>query len=51
MVSTEEDVQPSPQRKSIEEPADKPLLPVDDDFPFRKSNHLSILELNALSEV
>lgn len=50
MASTEEDVKPCLQRTSVEELADKPLLPVDDDFPFRKLNDLSILELMGLTE-
>jgi hypothetical protein len=45
MASTQEDVNPPLQRQSMEEPEDKPLLPVDDDFPFRKFNHLSIPQL------
>jgi hypothetical protein len=36
MVSAEEDAGPSSQEKYMEELAEKPLLPVDDDFPFRK---------------
>jgi hypothetical protein len=34
MINTEEDAGPSSQEMSMEELA--PLLPVDDDFPFRK---------------